>query len=116
MGAVLLASLAQSLTGFGFGLIVVPLFFLVLDVKDAVVISSVLGLANVALLAFRVGRTVPWRTVLWLLAGSFAGMPLGLAVLVFAPQDALRLGTGLAVIAMAGALGPELPLDAPGAR
>ena len=115
LGVSLLASVAQSLTGFGFGLIVVPFLVLVLDVKDAVVISSVLGLANVALLSLRVWRSVPWRTVTWLLVGSFAGMPLGLAVLVLAPQEALRLAVGVAAIVMAAALATGLRLEARGA-
>lgn len=100
----LLASVAQGLTGFGFALIVLPFFLLVADVRDAVVLSTLLGTVNVALLAVRVWRDVPWQTVLRLLVGTLAGMPFGLAVLLLAPQEALRIGIGLSAVVMAGAL------------
>lgn len=98
------AGVAQGLTGFGFGLVAVPVLLLVFNVRDTVVISTLLGAVSVALLSVRVWRDVPWRPVALLLCGSMAGMPLGLAVLLLAPQDALRIGVGLAVVVMAGAL------------
>jgi uncharacterized membrane protein YfcA len=39
-----------------------------------------------------------------MLLGSFAGMPVGLLVLLFAPQDALRLTVGITAIIMASAI------------
>ncbi len=110
----LLASVAQGLTGFGFTLIVLPFFLLVMDVRDAVVISSLLGMVNVALTAMRVWRGVPWPTVLRLLLGSFGGMPFGLAVLLLTPQEALRIGVGLSAVVMAGALARGLRIRARG--
>mgnify|MGYP005864214857 CR=1 FL=1 len=99
-----LASFAQGVTGFGFALIALPFLVLVVDVREAVVMSTLLGLVNVALLAVRVWRATPWRTIVWLLLGSFAGMPLGLAALVFTPEDGLRLTVGAVTVAMAIAL------------
>ncbi|HXF50200.1 MAG TPA: sulfite exporter TauE/SafE family protein [Dehalococcoidia bacterium] len=99
-----LASFAQGITGFGFALIAVPFLVLVVDVREAVVMSTLLGLVNVALLAARLWRATPWRTVGWLLLGSFAGMPLGLAVLIFTPEDGLRLTVGVVTVVLAAAL------------
>jgi uncharacterized membrane protein YfcA len=97
----LLASAAQGLTGFGYALVVVPFFILILDVQDAVVVATVLGAVGVALIVVRVYRDVPWPTVGRLLAGSAAGIPAGLTALVFAPEDVLRIAVGLAAAAMA---------------
>ncbi len=99
-----LASFAQGITGFGFALIAVPFLVLVVDVREAVVMSTLLGLVNVALLAMRLWRATPWKTVAWLLLGSFAGMPLGLAVLIFTPEDGLRLTVGVVTVVFAAAL------------
>lgn len=99
-----LASFAQGVTGFGFALIAVPFLVLVVDVREAVVMSTLLGLVNVALLAVRVWRATPWNTVAWLLLGSFAGMPVGLAVLVLMPEDGLRITVGVVTVAMAAAV------------
>ncbi|TAK56136.1 MAG: sulfite exporter TauE/SafE family protein, partial [Dehalococcoidia bacterium] len=51
-----------------------------------------------------------WRAVSWMFAGSLAGMPFGLAVLLFAPEDALRFGVGVTTIVMAAALASGLRL------
>ncbi len=111
VGIAFAAAMAQGLTGFGFGLVVVPVFLLVLNVRDTVVVSTLLATVSVALLSVRVWSDVPWRPVALLLAGSVAGMPLGLAVLLLAPQDALRIGVGLSVIVMAGALARGLSIS-----
>lgn len=113
-----LASFAQGVTGFGFALIAVPFLVLVVDVREAVVISTLLSLVNVALLAVRLWRATPWRTVAWLLLGSFAGMPLGLAVLIFTPEDGLRVTVGLVTLVLAALLasGRRVPLAGAGAE
>lgn len=108
MFIVLLASVAQTLTGFGFALVAVPFLLLVVDVRDTVVITTLLSLTVNVMVARGVWRDIPWRTVSWLALGSFAGMPAGLAVLLLAPEDALKLGVGLATVAMAAALGRGL--------
>jgi len=104
VAVVLVASTAQTLVGFGFALVSVPVFVTVLEVKDTVVLETLLGLLSSAIVARHAWGHVPWRTVSWMSAGSIAGMPAGLAVLLFAPQDALRLGVGLITIVMAAAL------------
>lgn len=110
VAVVLLASTAQTLVGFGFALVSVPVFVTVLDVKDTVVLATLLGLLNSAIVARHAWSHVPWRTVSWMFAGSLAGMPFGLAVLLFAPEDALRFGVGVTTIVMAAALASGLRL------
>ncbi len=104
IGVVLIASTAQTVAGFGFALIAVPFLVIVLDVKDAVVFVGILGLLNSTLVARAVWRHVRVRSVGTMLLGSFIGMPVGLLVLLFAPEDALRLAVGVASIAMAAAI------------
>ncbi len=104
IAVVLIASTAQTVAGFGFALIAVPFLVIVLDVKDAVVLVGILGLLNSTLVARAVWRHMRVRSVGTMLLGSFAGMPVGLLVLLFAPEDALRLAVGVASIAMAAAI------------
>lgn len=98
------ASTASTLVGFGFALISVPVFVTVLSVRETVVLETLLGILTSSMVAGRAWRHVPWRTVWWMSAGSVAGMPAGLVVLLFAPENALRLGVGVITIVMAGAL------------
>ncbi len=104
IAVVLIASTAQTVAGFGFALIAVPFLVIVLDVKDAVVLVGILGLLNSTLVARAVWRHVRVRSVGTMLLGSFVGMPAGLLVLLFAPEDALRLAVGVSSITMAAAI------------
>ncbi len=104
LAVVLVAATAQSVAGFGFALVAVPSFAAVLDVRDAVVLASLLGLLNNAILTRTAWQHVPWEIVAPMLAGAFVGMPIGLVVLLLAPQDGLRMGVGAATLVMAVAL------------
>jgi uncharacterized membrane protein YfcA len=104
LAVVLVATTAQTVAGFGFALVAVPFFAAVLDVRDAVVLVSLLGLLNNAILTRTAWRHVPWEVVGPMLAGAFAGMPIGLIVLLLAPPDGLRIGVGAVTLAMAAAL------------
>lgn len=113
---VLLASTAQTASGFGFALIAVPLLVTVLSVRDAVAITSLLALLSSLLLARITWADAPRRMILTMLAASFAGMPVGLAVLLLAPGDVLRVIVGAASIAMALLLATDRSLGGGGAR
>jgi uncharacterized membrane protein YfcA len=104
VAVVLVAATAQTVAGFGFALIAVPFLVVMLDVKDAVVTVGVLAWLNSTLVAVATFGRVPVRPVTVMLLGSFVGMPLGLLVLLFAPEDALRLAVGVVSVAMASAL------------
>jgi hypothetical protein len=108
VAVVLAATTAQTVAGFGFALVAVPLFVTVLDVRDAVVLTTLLGLLNNVIVARTAWRHVPWHAVGPMLAGALAGMPLGLAALLLAPEDAIRLGVGVSTLVMAAALASGL--------
>jgi uncharacterized membrane protein YfcA len=114
LAVVLVASIAQTVTGFGFALIAVPFLVTALDVKDVVVLVGLLGLANSLLVARTALDDVPMRTVATMLGATFAGFPFGLAVLLLAPADALRIGVAVASIVMAAALASGVSLGARG--
>lgn len=104
IAVVLVASTAQTVAGFGFALIAVPFLVTVLGVRETIVVATILGIANSLLVQRGAWRHTPRPAVAAMLAGSFAGMPLGLLVLLYAPPDALRLAVGVASIAMALAI------------
>ena len=93
------AALCQSLTGFGFALVMVPLLSLAWDVKSAVVTSTLLG--TIALLPLLVGarRHVRLSAVAALSVGSLAGIPAGLLILDLIDPEALKILVGVTVIA-----------------
>jgi uncharacterized membrane protein YfcA len=92
------ASVCQSVTAFGFGLLMVPMLTLVWEVKPAVVTSIILGTAFMAPLLFEVRARVEPRQVAPLLAGSAAGLPAGIVVLARFDADALQIAIGVVVL------------------
>ena len=93
------AALCQSLTGFGFALVMVPLLSLAWDVKSAVVTSTVLGTFALLPLVFEARRHVRLAAVAALVAGSLAGIPAGLLLLDLIDPEALKILVGVTVIA-----------------
>jgi uncharacterized membrane protein YfcA len=93
------AALCQSLTGFGFALVMVPLLSLAWDVKSVVVTSTVLGTITLLPLLVEARRHVRLAAVAALLAGSLAGIPAGILLLDWIDPEALKILVGVTVIA-----------------
>jgi hypothetical protein len=93
------AALCQSLTGFGFALVMVPLLSLAWDVKSAVVTSTVLGTFVVLPLLFEARRHVRLTTAAALTTGSLAGVPAGILLLDWIDPEALKILVGVTVVA-----------------
>jgi len=99
VAAVALAvAFAQGVAGFGFALLAVPALAVLLPVKEAVVLSTLVGAANssyqAALLRTSIDR-IRARRYLW---GSLAGAPIGFALFRLASPDVLRAVVGIAVL------------------
>jgi len=109
----LLASACQSLTGFGFALVFVPLLSLFWDVKAAVVTCIMLGPVLTLPLLATSWRLASGRRVLVLLLGSAAGLPLGLYLLQVASAEVLGLLVGSLVIVFCLAIyrGARIPSE-----
>jgi len=91
IGIAFLAAGCQSLTGFGSALVAVPLLSLYLDVKLAVVISTLLSTAISAPLLVEVRRQVRLAKVAPLAIGSVAGVPVGLLILEGVDARSLKI-------------------------
>lgn len=91
------SAFAQSLAGFGFGLLSVPLMTLVVDPRHAVVVSTIIGAFSTTSQAFLDRRHTEWSSVKRMTIGSYMGMPLGLFVFVIISESALRVMLGVVV-------------------
>lgn len=89
---------AQSLSGFGFSLLSVPLLATLLGPRHGVVLATFLGLMTSATLLARNHRHVRWSTAGRLVAGAAVGMPLGLLLLFGLDADVLRAGIAVLVL------------------
>jgi uncharacterized membrane protein YfcA len=96
--ALLLGSFLNSLVGFGFALVTVPLMAVAVGPKEAVVLSAVYGLLSNGGVALRHRADVVVPVVRRLFVGSLAGMPVGLAVLVVLPPEPLQVAISVTVL------------------
>ncbi|BCL12982.1 hypothetical protein GCM10017556_07210 [Micromonospora sagamiensis] len=98
-GIVLLGAFAQSVSGFGFALVTVPLLATVIDPRTAVVVTALTDIGLTVVAAVRERRYVRWRVTGALTAAALLGVPLGLLVLVTFPE---RLLSALIAVVVLG--------------
>ncbi|MFC7548433.1 sulfite exporter TauE/SafE family protein [Plantactinospora sp. GCM10030261] len=98
---VLLAAVAQAVSGFGFALVAVPLLTATTDPRTAVVVTSLTGIGLTLTVATRERAHARWRTAGWLTAAAVAGMPVGLLVLTLAPDRLLTVLIAVVVVGCA---------------
>lgn len=88
---VAVAAGVQTVTGFGFALLAVPLLSLVVPPETAVVIAATLGLLTSSGQAWAERDHADRATVAWMLGGAAVGAPFGFVVLVVTTERQLRL-------------------------
>jgi hypothetical protein len=94
----LLATVIRSAFGFGEALVAVPLLALVVPVEIAAPVA-VLASVTVAFIAVvQDWRKIHWRSAGWLILSSMAGIPLGLALLKWAPEAGVKLGLAAVIL------------------
>ncbi len=93
------AAVLRGFTGFGFGLVAVPLLSLALPpaevVPFVVVLQVVIGVGSIR----QVRRDCDWHAVGVLAPGLLLGIPLGLTILTMFQPNTIRLAIGLIIAA-----------------
>jgi uncharacterized membrane protein YfcA len=92
------AACIQALSGFGFSLFIVPFLAIIIGPKDTVVLANFLSMTVNVIQFPRLRHSIERRTASVLTVGSFAGMPVGLAVLLLVNPTALKVIIAVAVI------------------
>ena len=98
---VLVAAFAQSLTGFGFALIMMPLVTVVLGVRTAAPVVALAALTVYTVNLVRYRRSINLREVLRLGIASAAGVPVGIWVLSNANEAIVMRVLGVVLVAYA---------------
>lgn len=94
---VAIAGTAQTVSGFGFALLAVPMMTLVVDPRQAVIVSTLLGALSSTSQAIIDRRHADVSMVRRVSIAALAGMPFGLTLFVFLPEDLLRVFVGVVV-------------------
>jgi len=101
-GCCVAASVVQSVSSFGFAVVLVALMPLFgVAIQQVVVLVTLVVAPNIAIALWRLRRELRPRRVLWLLAGVPLGLPFGLYLLAFGPEWLLRGALGVVLVAVA---------------
>ena len=98
---VFLAAFVQTLSGFGFALIVMPLITIVMGLRTAAPLVALAGLTLCAINLFRYRQAVNLKEVLRLGVASALGVPIGIWALTNVNESVIRPLLGLILIAYA---------------
>ena len=96
--SVLVASTTQVTVGFGFALLSVPLMTMAVPTREAVVISTILGLLTSSFQAWHGRRDADRTLIRRLTSAALVGLPIGWLVFTRVPDDVLRAILGLSVL------------------
>jgi hypothetical protein len=99
---VFIASLIRSTFGFGEALIAVPLLALILPVSVAAPVAVLLSATIAAIVVVQDWHKIHLRSATWLLLPTFAGIPLGVALLASTHQQFVKAALAVVLIAFSG--------------
>ncbi len=95
------AALIQGATGFGFAIVAVPFYLIILGSLSAIQVSLIVTLSITILVAMRVWRNAPPALLGRLAAGTLAGFPVGILAYRHADLETAKLAVGLLVVGFA---------------
>lgn len=104
VGAAFAGAFVQSAIGFGFALIAAPIFLTAMQSGAAMQVLVAIHVVQSAMLVPGLWREAPKELLNPMLAGSLAGMPLGLAIFVALDLDMLKLAVGIVMLVFTGLL------------
>ncbi|MBO1003950.1 sulfite exporter TauE/SafE family protein [Pseudogracilibacillus auburnensis] len=95
---ILLASILQTSTGFGFSIMATPFLLLLFAPQDAIQINLVLSLFISAALIRNIKNDVNWDIFKRLLVGSIVGLPFGIWIFLSIEVAALKISVGILIL------------------
>lgn len=88
------AAIVQSATGFGFAIMALPFFLLIMGSLSAIQVTAVINLVISLVLMQHLLKGAPRRLLLHLIIGSVVGFPIGLAAYKAADLNSMKLVVG----------------------
>ena len=103
LGAVtFFAAVAQSATGFGFAIVAVPLYLVVLNSHSAVQLAILVTPVISLVLFRRLGRHLERPLLMRLVLGTVLGLPVGMTVFLYAGLAQLKIAVAFLIVFFAG--------------
>jgi uncharacterized membrane protein YfcA len=95
---ILVASMLQTSTGFGFSIIATPFLLLLFSPKEAIQINIIISLIISISLIWKIRKHIDILVLKRFILGSIVGVPLGILIYVTIDVDSLKLGVSLLIL------------------
>ena len=97
---ILVASILQTSTGFGFSILATPFLLLLFKPMEAIQINLILSLFISVALLTKIKEDIDYGILKRFIIGSTAGLPIGIMVFLFLDVKNLMLGIGLIILGL----------------
>ncbi len=108
---VLVASLLQTSTGYGFSIIGTPFLLLIYPVHTAIQINIILSICLSAFMIFKIRKEVDKALLIRLIKGSIGGLVFGIFIYLFINIQLLKIAVGTLILILTILLIFKLTLD-----
>ncbi|OCA88728.1 sulfite exporter TauE/SafE family protein [Pseudobacillus wudalianchiensis] len=95
---VLLASILQTSTGFGFSIMATPFLLLLFEPKEAIQINLILSLFISCMLIRKIWQDTDYRLMKRFIIGSAAGLPVGMVLFLLADIGKLKVSVSIIIL------------------
>ncbi|MBT2680308.1 sulfite exporter TauE/SafE family protein [Bacillus sp. ISL-35] len=97
---ILVASVLQTSTGFGFSILATPFLLLLFEPGEAIQINLILSLVICSALIMKIRKDIDFGTLRRFVAGSVLGLPVGIIVFLLIDMNRLKLGISLIILVL----------------
>ncbi|WP_142830439.1 sulfite exporter TauE/SafE family protein [Planococcus soli] len=95
---ILIASILQTSTGFGFSILATPFLLLLFKPVEAIQINLILSLLISSALIMKIRKDIDFGILKRFVMGSFAGLPIGILLFLSLNLDGLKLGVSILIL------------------
>jgi len=97
---ILLASILQTSTGFGFSIMATPFLLLMFEAREAIQINLILSLVISCALILKIKKDVDIDILKRFITGSLLGLPIGISVFLMMDMTWLKLGISILILVL----------------
>ncbi len=97
---VLMAAFLKGMTGFGFALLAVPLLSLLFPIQSLIPAMTLFNLITSVYILASIRLKLKAKYFLPMLLASFVGIPIGVYVLTYFPEQMLELAAGISIFSI----------------
>jgi len=95
---ILVASVLQTSTGFGFSILATPFLLMIFEAREAIQINLILSLVISCALIYKIFKDIDYGALKRLIIGSVAGLPIGIIIFLLLDMNKLKLSISIIIL------------------